>query len=670
MTRKINKLLIANRGEIACRVISTCQRLGIKTVAVFSDADANALHVAMADEAVHIGPAPAAESYLRADKILAAAKQTRADAVHPGYGFLSENPEFSEACAKNNIIFVGPSATSMRAMALKGAAKKLMVEADVPVVPGYHGDDQTLETLSVEAEKIGFPVLIKAVAGGGGKGMRTVRSAQELEAGIEAARREGENAFGNGKLLIEKLIEIPRHIELQVFGDSDGNAVHLFERDCSLQRRHQKVVEEAPAPGMSDTMRRAMGDAAVRAAESIGYEGAGTIEFIVDVANGLDDANFYFMEMNTRLQVEHPVTEMITGLDLVEWQLMIAEGQPLPLSQDEIDVLVDGHAVEVRLYAEDPENDFLPAIGKIGHFDPFADVVSGGRIDAGVRAGDTVTIHYDPMIGKLIAWGEDRAEAIETLTNLVTDTPVTGVTSNRDFLLRTLKHPDFIAGNVHTGFIAEHTTALMQPIALSASDYAMATFAIVAARQNNKTSDDPWGLTDNFRLNMTATEKLWFNVDGEGFLTADMLETGTTLTATIGDEAFTAENALFVDGTLTITIDGLQQRHAVSVSASEVTLVLGDRTIVVNRHLRDGSADDDADGPGTITAPMPGKILDVKVSEGEEVSKGDPLLVLEAMKMEQTITAPKDGFVTNLSVSTGDQITGGAVMLIIEEKQE
>ena len=667
MNTRIHKLLIANRGEIACRVISTCQRLGIKTVAVFSDIDASALHVKMADEAVHIGPAPATESYLVADKIIAAAKQTGADAIHPGYGFLSENPEFSEACAENGIIFVGPSAASMRAMALKGSAKQLMVEASVPVVPGYHGDDQTPEALIAEAKSIGFPVLIKAVAGGGGKGMRKVYDADSMAAAIEGAKREGENSFGNGKLLIEKLIETPRHIEIQVFGDADGNAVHLFERDCSLQRRHQKVMEEAPAPGMSAEMRAAMGDAAVRAAEAIKYTGAGTVEFIVDVANGLADAPYYFMEMNTRLQVEHPVTEMITGQDLVEWQIMVAEGKLLPLSQDELEMHLSGHAVEVRLYAEDPENDFRPQIGTIGHFDPFAETVTGGRIDAGVRAGDAVSIHYDPMIGKLIAWGEDREQAITTLTNLVAETPVTGLVTNRDFLLRALRHPDFINGNLHTGFIEQHETVLLTPYTPTPRDYALAAFAIVASRQNRISASDPWQQADNFRVNLTATEKLWFDdKDGE-FLTVEMQENGHDFTATIGTDTYSASNVEASAGVLTLTIDGLRTRHFYSADAAQVTLVHDDRTVVLARHSRSGGEGDNTDGPGTITAPMPGKILEVKAANGDEVEKGTPLLVMEAMKMEQTITAPKDGIVTNLNLVAGDQVSDGAILLIIEE---
>jgi len=667
MNKRINKLLIANRGEIACRIIETCQRLGVKTVAVFSDVDANALHVAMADEAVHIGPAPATESYLVADKIIAAAKQTGADAIHPGYGFLSENPEFSEACDKNDIIFVGPSAASMRAMALKGSAKNLMEKADVPVVPGYHGDDQSLEILSSEAKRIGFPVLIKAVAGGGGKGMRKVQRPADLEAAIEAARREGENAFGNGKLLIEKLIEMPRHIEIQVFGDTDGNVVHLFERDCSLQRRHQKVVEEAPAPGMTSEMRSAMGSAAVRAADAIDYVGAGTIEFIVDVSSGLDGAPFYFMEMNTRLQVEHPVTEMITGQDLVEWQLKVAEGQPLPLCQDELQLMLDGHAVEVRLYAEDPQNNFMPTIGKIGHLNPFADVIAGGRIDAGFQAGDSIGIHYDPMIGKLIAWGEDREQAIHTLTSLLADTPITGLVTNRDFLLRVLKHDEFKAGNVHTGFIDQHTDELMAKILPLPVDYAIGAFAIVASRQNRLAALDPWDRADNYRLNLSATEKLWFDTEDGELLTVEMQEDGHNFSARIAGESFTAANVEATDGVLTLTINGLQQKLFIEVGDVQVTIVHADRTVLLNRHARDGGGDGNTDGPGTVIAPMPGKILEVKTSNGAHVTKGQPLLVMEAMKMEQTIAAPKDGTVSALNLTAGEQVADGTVLFRVDD---
>ncbi len=670
MSTRIKKLLIANRGEIACRVMATCRQLGIKTVAVYSAADAHALHVKMADEAVFIGPAAASESYLVGDKIIDACKRTGADAVHPGYGFLSENPEFAEACDEAGIIFVGPSAASMRAMALKGAAKQLMEHAGVPVVPGYHGQDQSVATLTAEAEKIGYPVLIKAVAGGGGKGMRKVFSAADLPGAIEAAAREGKNSFGNPELLIEKYIQKPRHIEVQVFGDSDGHAVHLLERDCSLQRRHQKVVEEAPAPGMSLEMRRAMGQAAVTAAEAIGYRGAGTVEFIVDVANGLDGAPFYFMEMNTRLQVEHPVTEMITGQDLVEWQIRVAEGKPLPLSQDEIELMADGHAVEVRLYAEDPFNNFAPAVGRIGMFDPFADNGPTGRIDAGVQAGDEVSIHYDPMIGKLIAWGEDREAAIDALINLVSETPVAGLTTNRDFLLRALKHDDFRAGDVHTGFIEAFEDTLLAKHEIGAEDYATAAIAIIAARHARAHDADPWSISDNFRLNLQPSEVLWFDTGDGEFITAHVTEDRQNVSVTVLGETLSVKCPHLVDGVLTFSQDGLRKRLFAEVDAAHVALVTAERTLLVKRHARDGGADDETDGPGTITAPMPGKILEVKVADGDTVERGQPLLVMEAMKMEQTISAPRDGVVTGLSLKPGDQVADGATLLTITDEKD
>ncbi len=669
-TRKIRKLLIANRGEIACRVMMTCRSLGIRTVAVYSDADKDAMHVAMADEAVHIGPPAATESYLVIDKIIGAAKAAGADAIHPGYGFLSENPTFANTCAEEGIIFIGPSAASMDAMALKGAAKKLMTDAGVPVVPGYHGDDQSPELLAAEAEKIGFPVLIKAVAGGGGKGMRIVQHIDELPAAIEAARREGENSFANGKLLIEKLIQKPRHIELQVFGDQDGHAVHLFERDCSLQRRHQKVVEEAPAPGMSPEMRRAMGEAAVKAAQAINYVGAGTVEFIVDVADGLDDAPFYFMEMNTRLQVEHPVTEMITGQDLVEWQIAVAEGQPLPLSQDEVDVLTNGHAVEVRLYAEDPFNGFLPSIGTIGLFDPFADVPANTRIDAGVRDGDEVSIHYDPMIGKLIAWGETREDAVHALSGLLAETPVIGLATNRDFLLRALRHPDFVAGDVHTGFIGQYEDELLAAHEIGVHDYLLASVSIWANRQTvyaASQSNDPWDAHDGFRLNLPHSELLKFeSADGEQ-LVVTLEQTSGQLAARSGDSQITVSDVTVSGNSLSFNDNGVRRQLFISVNDETVALVDAERTISLKRHARDGGGGDDADGPGTIVAPMPGKILEIKVAEGDTVSRGDPLLVMEAMKMEQTIAAPRDGTIATVGAKDGDQVGDGSILIVIED---
>jgi len=665
MNKPIKKLLIANRGEIACRVIRTARELGVKTVAVFSDVDRNAMHVQMADEAIHIGPAAASESYLVKDKIIEAAKRTSADAIHPGYGFLSENPEFADLCAQNNVIFIGPSAKSMNAMALKGAAKKLMEDADVPVVPGYHGDDQSDDVLASEAERVGYPLLIKAVAGGGGKGMRKVYGSDELKGAIEAAKREGQNSFGNPKLLIEKLIEKPRHIELQVFGDRHGNVVHLFERDCSLQRRHQKVIEEAPAPGLSDTMRKAMGDAAVKAAEAIDYVGAGTVEFIVDVANGLDDAPFYFMEMNTRLQVEHPVTELISGQDLVEWQIRVAEGHELPYSQDEIDGFKEGHAVEVRLYAEDPYNDFLPATGTLSLFDPFAVQNDDQRIDTGVNAGDEVSIHYDPMIAKMIAYGNDRETAIDNLIALLEATPVTGLRTNRDFLIAALDNDTFRSGDVHTGFIDQEADTLLMEAQPSNRDYAIGVAAILSNRDTSSiTSLDPWDQTDNFRLNDTFVETFTFiDTDGENSSISATISSGTYVIS-IGEQSYVFEDTGLMGNDFVFTLNGHKSGTKVELLPHSVTLI-GHRTLVLERHRTLDVDDDDADGPGAITAPMPGKILDVKTSNGAAVERGDPLIVMEAMKMEQTLTAPKSGIVSDLSVKADEQVSDGTILLKI-----
>lgn len=680
--RKIRKLLVANRGEIACRVMNTCAELGIKTVAVYSDADKNAMHVSQADEAVHVGPATASESYLKIDNIISAAKLTGADAIHPGYGFLSENPTFTERCAKEGIIFVGPSAEAMNAMALKGAAKKLMTDAGVPVVPGYHGDDQSLETLAAEAEKIGFPVLIKAVAGGGGKGMRIVREGDNIKAAIDAARREGENSFSNGKLLIEKLIEKPRHIELQVFGDQNGHVVHLFERDCSLQRRHQKVVEEAPAPGMSKEMRRAMGDAAVRAAEAINYVGAGTVEFIVDVTNGMDDAAFYFMEMNTRLQVEHPITEAITGQDLVEWQIMVAEGQSLPLSQDEIDVMVDGHAIEVRLYAEDPFSGFLPATGDVRLFNPHAAIPPGTRIDAGVRHGDEVSIHYDPMIGKLIAWGSDRNDALHGLKRLLAETPVCGLVTNRDFLLRALSHPEFEAGDVHTGFIEAFADTLLPPNVVEDRDYQLAAVALMAevqAQSTQEDSQDPWDTRDAYRVNLPQTQRFALLRENAETGVSEPLSIsitimGSSIQAAFADVAdgdnLTVSNVQFDGLSLHFDENGNRKSVFVDITLKSITVIDDARTLTFGRFNPADAASGDADGPGTITAPMPGKILELLVEAESTVVKGDPILVMEAMKMEQTITAPRDGVISELPVKAGDQVADGTVLVVVTAPED
>jgi 3-methylcrotonyl-CoA carboxylase alpha subunit len=487
------KILIANRGEIARRIIRTCRKLNVRTVAVYSEADKHAPFVREADEAVLIGPAPASDSYLRGDRIIAAAVNAGVQAIHPGYGFLSENAEFAEQCASAGIVFIGPTPEAIRAMALKGAAKALMSDAGVPVTPGYHGDDQSADGLRTEADRIGYPVLIKAVAGGGGKGMRRVDRAEDFADALVSAQREGQNAFSDPKVLIEKYIEVPRHIEIQLFADSHGNVVHLFERDCSLQRRHQKVIEEAPAPNLPETIRHAMGQAAVTAAKAIGYRGAGTVEFIVDVSKGIDTANFYFMEMNTRLQVEHPVTEEITGVDLVEWQLRVAAGESLPLTQDQLKI--DGHAFEARLYAEDPENDFLPVTGTLQRLE----FPASARIESAVEQGDAVSMWYDPMIAKIVVHGRDRKQALARMREALIHTRLSGMATNLGFLRRLMSDPDFAAADIDTGFIARHIDSLTQPWPDAPPP-----------------TDDPWTAADGWRPNLPPQSPLYLPESAAG----------------------------------------------------------------------------------------------------------------------------------------------------------
>jgi len=671
-----SKLLIANRGEIACRIIRTARLMGLETVAVFSDADADALHVEMADEAVRIGPAPARDSYLKADAILEAARRTGAGAIHPGYGFLSENAEFAEACARSGIVFVGPPADAIRKMGLKDEAKRLMDAAGVPIVPGYLGEDQSPERLAKEADAIGYPVLIKATAGGGGKGMRRVDDPGAFSAALAACKREAAGGFGNDMVLIEKFIEKPRHIELQVFADSHGDAVHLFERDCSLQRRHQKVVEEAPAPGMPADMRAKMGAAAVAAAKAIGYVGAGTIEFIVDVADGLDDAPFYFMEMNTRLQVEHPVTEWITGEDLVEWQLRVAAGEPMPRRQDDIEL--DGHAVEVRLYAEDADRDFLPATGALSRFHtPGDDDLI--RVDSGVRAGDAVSVHYDPMIAKIIAWGEDRPTALDRLARALERTEVAGLTTNLAFLHRAVTHPDFAAGAIDTGFIPRHIDDLL-PAPAPATDEVLilATLGILDAREDRavdmalESADafSPWHAPSGWRLNLPAEEVQRF-VDATGAERSLRLirrGEGCDMEIDGARRHHVIPRGHDADERLRAEIDGLTVAATVLAEQQSVSVLRDARAQVLERLSAKFDPEDEAEGPGAVTAPMPGKVLEVMVADGDRVDKGQPLLVLEAMKMEQTLNAPRAGVVSGLAVRTGAQVSDGALLLTVTEE--
>ena len=640
------KILIANRGEIACRIIKTAREMGIATVAVYSDADRHARHVRLADEAVRIGPAASRDSYLRGDIILEAAKRTGAQAIHPGYGFLSENAAFAEDCARSNIVFIGPSASSINAMGLKDKAKEIMQAAGVPIVPGYMGENQDAAFLQKQADQIGYPVLIKAVAGGGGKGMRRVEKAGDFAEALQSCQREAQSSFGNAHVLLEKYITKPRHIEVQVFGDNHGNAVYLFERDCSLQRRHQKVVEEAPAPGMSDEMRKAMGEAAVKAARAIHYSGAGTIEFIVDVADGLKADQFYFMEMNTRLQVEHPVTEMITGQDLVAWQLRVAAGESLPMTQDQLEIT--GHAFEVRLYAEDPANQFLPQIGKIGHFTVAGDV----RVDTGVEAGDSVSIHYDPMIAKLIVHGEDRDVALEKMAQALAGLRVTGLNTNQEFLSHVFRHPVFKAGDVDTGFIPRYEDALIPDDygAATARELAVAAVAIMAPEA---AGSDIWDGGDNWRLNGALTRKITFISRGEH---------KDVKIACCGSEFIVS-----VEGQEITLSKGAVSRDDMIHAGNTLTLFRQGRVVPLRLHTAEG-ADEDGAGEGRIIAPMPGKIISVLVKKGAEVGKDQPLLIMEAMKMEMTIRAGCAGIVEELPVAAGQQVSDGALLVAIEQK--
>ncbi|RKQ70691.1 acetyl/propionyl/methylcrotonyl-CoA carboxylase subunit alpha [Oceanibaculum indicum] len=663
----IRTLLIANRGEIACRIARTARRLGIRTIAVYSEADAGSLHVESCDEAWPIGAAPARDSYLRGDVILDVAKRAGADAIHPGYGFLSENAEFARACAEAGILFVGPPASAIEAMGSKSAAKQLMEKARVPLVPGYHGDKQEPAFLERQANRIGYPVLIKASAGGGGKGMKVVEQPADFAAQLASAKREASASFGDDKVLIEKYLVRPRHVEIQIFADGHGNCLHLFERDCSVQRRHQKVIEEAPAPGMTGDRRREMGDAAVAAARAISYVGAGTVEFIVDAAG-----DFFFMEMNTRLQVEHPVTEAITGLDLVEWQLRVASGEPLPLAQDQL--RINGHAFEARLYAEDPARDFVPQTGRLAALRFPTD---GVRIDTGVREGDSVSVHYDPMIAKLIVHGADRTEALDRLSRALEATRVAGLATNIGFLAALARHPAFAAGDVHTGFIAEHEADLLPP-AQPAGDIhlALAALAFMAARTREareaatRSGDpfSPWHRVDGWRLNDDAHHRLAFR-DGEAerVVTLHFRRDGFVLDLPGG--SMPAQLLAEEDGLLTVLLDGVRREAVVARDGLDYWVLPGagqpDRRLSLIDPVLEAEAM--AEGAGArFTAPMPGKIVQVLIEAGARVAKGAALIVMEAMKMEHTIAAPADGTVAELHYGTGDLVEEGAELLRFE----
>jgi 3-methylcrotonyl-CoA carboxylase alpha subunit len=656
-----SKILIANRGEIACRIIRTAERLAIATVAVYSEADAGALHVALADEAWPIGPAAARESYLSIEKILAVARASGAEAVHPGYGFLSENAAFAEACAAAGIVFIGPPASAIRAMGSKSAAKALMQKAGVPLVPGYHGAEQGEKLLASEAKKIGYPVLIKASAGGGGKGMRIVEGEADFAAALASAKREAKASFGDDTVLIERYLTRPRHIEMQIFADAHGNCVHLFERDCSIQRRHQKVVEEAPAPGMDPARRQAMGAAAIAAAKAVSYVGAGTIEFISEG----DD--FFFMEMNTRLQVEHPVTEMISGTDLVEWQLRVAAGETLPKRQDELRIF--GHAFEARLYAEDPARDFLPATGVLRHL-RVPDGDPNVRVDTGVREGDAISIHYDPMIAKLVVWGADRDAALRRLRAALARYEIVGVTTNRDFLARLAAAPDFAAGAVDTGFIARHREALIPPPS-AAPPRIVAAAALTllldqadAARDAAARSRDPyspWHTRAGWRLNGDTYQDLVF-LDGENAVSVRAHYRGDGFSLDLAEGSVLAAASRDA-GTLALGLDGVVSRLPIVRLGAELTIFAdGAAHRLIHRDPLAPQAEEELAG-GKLTAPMPGKIIQVLTAAQAQVRRGEVLIVLEAMKMEHSVTAPSDGIVARVNYAVGDLVEEGAELL-------
>jgi 3-methylcrotonyl-CoA carboxylase alpha subunit len=670
-----DSILIANRGEIACRVIATARRLGLRSIAVYSDADAESRHVALADAAFHIGPAPARESYLDIARLVEAIRRSGAEAVHPGYGFLSENAEFAEAVAAAGAVFVGPPPAAIRAMGSKVNAKRIMGEAGVPLVPGYHGDDQDPAVLEAAATEIGYPVLIKASAGGGGRGMRRVDSAAEFAKALEGAKREALSGFGDDTVLVEKYVSRPRHIEMQVFADGHGNAVHLFERDCSIQRRHQKVVEEAPAPGFTDEMRAAMGDAATAAARAIGYEGAGTVELIAEgnSAGGID--GFYFMEMNTRLQVEHPVSEMITGQDLVEWQLRVASGEPLPLAQ--ADIAANGHAVEVRLYAENPARNFMPQTGRLAHL-RFPAQTPHIRVDTGIREGDSVSMFYDPMIAKLIAWDTDRAGALRRMRTALRETEVAGITTNLPFLAAIMAHPAFGGAKLETGFIELHTADLI-PEAGPAGTEVLALAALAelldiaerAAAAAGRSTDpwSPWQARDGWRLTGRADTLLHFADDAVKkapplAIRARPEAGGYRLFLPAGEVL--ARGSMEADGTLLAEIDGARLGATILRDGDALQVIMPGHSHGLRRADPAASGEAAAAPGGRLTAPMPGRIVAIHAAAGDKVRGGQALIVLEAMKMEHVVVAPSDGVVAQVRCAAGDQVADGDELMSLD----
>ena len=686
------KILIANRGEIACRVAATAKRMGIQTVAVYSDADANAKHVAACDEAIHVGGSAPKDSYLRWEAIIEAAKATGAQAIHPGYGFLSENEAFAKACAKAGVVFIGPPASAIQAMGLKAESKQLMEKAGVPLVPGYHGADQNPELLQREADRIGYPVLIKASAGGGGKGMRAVEKSEDFADALASCQREAQNSFGDQAVLIEKYVQRPRHIEIQVFGDTEGNCVYLMERDCSVQRRHQKVLEEAPAPGMTDALRKQMGDAAVAAARAVNYVGAGTVEFIVEQrdnkSTGQVDMNFFFMEMNTRLQVEHPVTEAVTGLDLVEWQLRVASGQPLPLKQDQIKLT--GHAIEARICAENPDNNFLPATGHLQVYKkPAHTAFERGtvRFDDGVRQGDTISPYYDSMVAKLIVHGDTREQALALLDQALAQTQVVGLSTNVQFLRHVVHSPSFAKAQLDTALIPREADVLFNQEKLGLNVAAAAVVAHTLHHENTQQGNDPFSKSDGWQSHAQTVRRFPLEFAGESHVAWLRYEHGGSMHLTWGDAAgpgvqsdadafeFSVAGNSSNENSLSLNVTWQGQRVTSQVvmqlgkpgQAAELAHVFAaqgaSRIRMIDPLAHAEGAQDDKGG---LTAPMPGKVVSFAVKVGDKVKAGQSLAVMEAMKMEHTIVAPKDGEVKELLYAPGDQIAEGAELLKLE----
>ena len=663
-----NKILIANRGEIACRIIKTARRMGIETVAVFSEADAHARHVRMADEAVCIGAAPARESYLAIDRVIDAAKQTGAQAIHPGYGFLSESEAFSQACEKHNIVFIGPPAAAIKAMGSKSAAKTLMQKAGVPMTPGYHGDNQQVSFLQEQAQQIGYPVLIKASAGGGGKGMRRVDKAEDFEAALVSCKRESLSAFGDDHVLVEKYVLKPRHIEVQVFADGQGQCVHLFERDCSVQRRHQKVLEEAPAPGMTAERRMAMGKAAVDAALAVGYVGAGTVEFIAD-----QQGHFYFMEMNTRLQVEHPVTEMVTGVDLVEWQLRIAHGEPLPLRQEQLGI--KGHAMEARIYAEDPSNDFLPATGRL-HFMQAPAASDHVRVDSGVDEGDEITPYYDPMIAKLIVWGTDRDAALGQMRRALAQYRIVGVNNNIEFLSRLVACPAFEGADLDTALIEREASYLFpEPNHPPVQVWALAALAQLLQEQAELEQyeacdrDSPWHRLDGWRLNSHGHRTIMLR-HGDSTMAVVIASQAHTWQFSIGEQTVEVQGQYQRNGKLDALIQDRRISTDVVMANGQIHVFLWGLSFTITAVPENDHGSAAPDDVGGLSSPMPGKIIAVLAQVGESLQRGAPLVILEAMKMEHTINAPSDGKVTAFNYDVGDQVSEGDLLVVFEALEQ